>query len=71
MAQLCPIIFTLQALALTKANYVANAQDAASITAGFPLLDVTVSYSDITDQAVLNELALRTSTGARYATANY
>jgi hypothetical protein len=36
----------------------ANAQDAASITAGFPLLDVTVSYSDITDQTVLNELAL-------------
>jgi hypothetical protein len=35
----------------------ANAQDTASITDGFPLLDATVSYSDITDQTVLNELA--------------
>jgi hypothetical protein len=41
-----------------EGKLLANAQDAASITAGFPLLDVTVSYSDITDQTVLNELAL-------------
>jgi hypothetical protein len=41
-----------------EGKLLANAQDAASLIDGFPLLDVTVSYSDITDQAVLNELAI-------------
>jgi hypothetical protein len=41
-----------------EGKLLSNAQDAASITAGFPLLDATVSYSDITDQTVLNELAI-------------
>jgi hypothetical protein len=35
----------------------ANAADAQSLIDGFPLLDFTISYSDITDQTVLNELA--------------
>ena len=36
----------------------ATSQDAPSLTAGFPLLDSTVSYTDITDQTVLDELAI-------------
>ena len=41
-----------------EGKLLANAQDTPSITAGFPLLDITVSYSDITDQTVLDELAV-------------
>jgi hypothetical protein len=35
----------------------ADAADATSLLDGFPLLDFTISYSDITDQTVLDELA--------------
>jgi hypothetical protein len=34
------------------------AQDSTSLTAGFPVLEGQANYSDITDQAVLNELSL-------------
>jgi hypothetical protein len=40
-----------------EGKLLANSVDLPSFTAGFPLLDTTVSYSDITDQTVLNELA--------------